>query len=90
MSWNSQMSSEKRVKNDRLGSETIKTLYANYSNVQIDDAAFDQLCIDQIMNASGTKAKKVSFADKINHFQNRHKALKMTQDYILAGMGLGV
>jgi hypothetical protein len=84
----SQRVSESRVKYDPLGDKALSNLYDAFTNR--DDASFEQMCVDTIQAGSGTQEKKDKMIKALRDTPNKPMKLKIAQDFILAGMGLGV
>ena len=83
-----QSSSSARLKFVKLGDNDLKNLYSQYD--QLDNEKFQQFCLDLVKSGSGEKAKKFTMMSVIEMAIDKRKMLKTTQDFILAGMGLGV
>lgn len=84
-----QTNSKPRLKNDTLGDEALVDLYA-YFYSHIDLGHFKQICEDYVQNGGGKQARKDEIIESIRTTTKREVALKKAQDFILAGMGLGV
>ena len=84
----SQSSSQARLKFVKLGDDALTQLYHNYECLSTVD--FQSFCISTIEQGSGGKAKKSKFTIVLQALIDKNKMLKTTQDFILAGMGLGV
>ena len=82
-----QSNSRPRLKNDTLGEDALKTLYSSYESM--DREGF---CIvaEGIVQAGGGKQKMKD--EIISSFEgaSKEKILTKAQNFILAGMGLGV
>lgn len=83
-----QSSSKPRLKNDTLGDDTLKQLYECYETMAEDD--FQNFCIDIVQAGGGHQPRKDEIIKAINNAKTRAARLKKAQDFILAGMGLGV
>lgn len=82
-----QSSSKPRLKNDTLGNDALTRLYRAYETMSVDDF---RLFATVMVNMGGGKH---SMKDKIiAGFDTADKAriLQKAQNFILAGMGLGV
>ncbi len=87
--FNTQSSSKPRLKNDTLGEDSLQRLYG-YFESQIDLGHFKQICEDMVQAGGGKQARKDEIISVIRSTASRNVALKKAQDFILAGMGLGV
>lgn len=86
--FNTQSSSKPRLKNDTLGEDTLKRLYDAYVNMS--DDMFEALCVDTVQAGGGKQPMKDSIISSIYNTKLKATKLKKVQDFILAGMGLGV
>lgn len=87
--FNTQQSSKPRLQNDTLGEDALKDLYTYYAaNDTVDQ--FKEKCVALVQAGGGKQPRKDEIIRAINMTPNRSVALKKTQDFILAGMGLGV
>ena len=78
------------LKHDAAGGDKIlSTTYILFADKTLDDKDFKQHCIGVIRAGVSDNNKKDAFVREINR-ASRLKALKSTQNYILAGMGLKV
>ena len=87
--FSTQSSSKPRLQNDTLGEESLQRLYG-YFEAQIDLGHFKQVCEDTVQMGGGKQARKDEIIRAIQSTTSRQVALKKAQDFILAGMGLGV
>ena len=87
--FNTQSSSKPRLQNDTLGNDAITRLYAFYES-SIDLGQFKQICEDMVQAGGGKQARKDEIISAIRSTTSRYTACKKAQDFILAGMGLGV
>lgn len=85
---NTQSSSKARLKNDTLGDDALRQLYSDYETMT--EAQFQSKCIELVQSGGGHQPKKNEIISAINESRTRAERLKRTQDFILAGMGLGV
>lgn len=83
-----QSSSSVRLKFVKLGDADLKNLYSQYDALSTVD--FQKFCTDLIQSGSGGKVKKHIIINAVQFAVDKSKILKTTQDFILAGMGLGV
>jgi hypothetical protein len=88
MTFDTQTSSKPRLKNDTLGEDTLKQLYAAFASMP--DADFEELCVDTVQSGGGNQPTKNKIVESIRSTRNKATKLKKAQDFILAGMGLGV
>lgn len=86
--YNTQASSKPRLKNDTLGNDSITRLYDAY--VSMSDEMFEALCISTVQQGGGKQPMKDSIISAIQSTKSKSVKLKKAQDFILAGMGLGV
>ena len=86
--FNTQASSMPRLKNDTLGEDTLKHLYDAY--VTMDDIQFEALCVSVVQAGGGKQPMKDSIIQAIYATKSKATKLKKAQDFILAGLGLGV
>lgn len=87
--FNTQTSSKPRLKNDTLGEDSLHRLYGMYES-SLPFGQFKQVCEDMVQMGGGKQARKDEIVSAIRRTDSREVALKKTQDFILAGMGLGV
>jgi len=88
MTFNTQTSSKPRLKNDTLGEDTLKQLYVAYDYMMVCD--FEKFCVNIVQSGGGNQHTKTKIIEAIRSTRNKSTILKKTQDFILAGMGLGV
>lgn len=88
MQFDTQSSSKPRLQNDTLGEDALKRLYACYE--ALDLAQFKVVCEDTVQFGGGKQTRKDEIISAIRQAIKKETALKKTQDFILAGMGLGV
>jgi hypothetical protein len=86
--FNTQASSKPRLKNDTLGEDTLKQLYDAYTTM--DDMMFEALCVSVVQAGGGKQPMKDSIINAIYSTKSKSTKLKKAQDFILAGLGLGV
>ena len=85
-----QASSQSRLKNDTLGDKALKELYANYNRVT-DLEAFRAYCVEVVQSGGGKQPTKDRIIKEINDPKtSKDKMVGKVQNFILAGMGLGV
>jgi hypothetical protein len=89
MTFSTQSSSKARLKNDTLGEDALTRLYAFYES-SIDFGQFKVICEDMVQMGGGKQLRKDEIISGIRAATKREVALKKAQDFILAGMGLGV
>lgn len=83
-----QSSSAPRLKFIKLGDEHLKLLYANCE--VMDVVEYRKFCINLIISGSGGKKKKQVFVEKFeNLIISKNELMRQTQNFILAGCGLG-
>lgn len=87
--FNTQSSSKPRLQNDTLGNDGLQRLYACYES-SLPIGQFKQVCEDFVQSGGGKQARKDEIIRAIRSTTSRQVALKKAQDFILAGMGLGV
>ena len=87
--FSTQSSSKPRLQNDTLGEESLQRLYG-YFDSQIDLNHFKQICEEMVQAGGGKQPRKDEIIRAIRSTTSRSVALKKAQDFILAGMGLGV
>ena len=83
-----QASSAARLKNDTLGEDALKKLYSGFNTMS--DLQFMGLCVDTVQAGGGHQPTKDKLITEIKKAKTRQTMLKKAQDFILAGMGLGV
>lgn len=86
--FETQKSSKPRLKNDTLGNNTLSMLYEQYDKVGLNE--FRGICQDVIQQGGGKQKRKDEIVAAIHATDNKAVVLKKTQDFIMAGMGLGV
>lgn len=87
--FSTQTSSKPRLKNDTLGNDALQRLYAHYES-SLPFGQFKQVCEDFVQAGGGKQARKDEIIRAIRSTASRDVALKKAQDFILAGLGLGV
>jgi hypothetical protein len=89
MQFSTQSSSKPRLKNDTLGEDSLQNLYGVYqSSLPLEQ--FKQVCEEIVQSGGGKQARKTEIILAIHSTTSRDVALKKVQDFILAGLGLGV
>lgn len=86
--FDTQTSSKPRLKNDTLGEDTLKSLYTAFETMGDDE--FETYCCEVVQAGGGHQPRKDQIVLGIMSTRNRASKLKKAQDFILAGMGLGV
>lgn len=84
-----QATSEQRVKYDTLGDASLTELYAAYNTASNIDE-LKKVCKQMIEKSTAKKATKDKFNRLISEATQKDKVVGLTQNFILAGMGLGV
>lgn len=89
MQLKTQTSSKPRLQNDTLGNDALKELYNAYSMMNRDD--FRIFAEGVVMAGGGKQPMKLAIIAQMNK-PNASKEFILTkvQNFILAGMGLGV
>lgn len=83
-----QTNSRPRVKQDGIGEDTMKNLYAAYSTLDNND--FRVLCLEAIDKSYAKKATKDKFNTLITKCNNKATMLTSVTNFFLAGEGKGV
>lgn len=84
-----QSSSKPRLENDTLGNQALTELYDAYAQMNVDN--FKLFAEGVVLAGGGKDAMKMEICNAINDSRTtKTQALKKAQDFILAGMGLGV
>ena len=86
--FDTQTSSKARLKNDTLGDDALSKLYGAFNTMS--DVDFESLCVDTVQSGGGHQPTKDKIIESIRTTRVRATKLKKAQDFILAGMGLGV
>jgi len=86
--FQTQSSSKPRLENDTLGEQALKDLYDSF--VSCTAEAFQQKCIEIVQAGGGKQKRKNEIINAIVASRSKAQQLKKAQDFILAGMGLGV
>ena len=86
--FNTQSTSTPRLKNDTLGDEALKLLYKKFEILSDDE--FKKYCLYVVELGGGKLHTKDKIQQAINSTNKKAVMLKKAQDFILAGMGLGV
>jgi len=86
--FKTQTSSKPRLKNDTLGNQALVDLYDSFTACSAE--AFQQKCIELVQAGGGKQERKNEIINAIVAARSKAQQLKKTQDFILAGMGLGV
>ena len=87
--FSTQSSSKPRLQNDTLGEDSLQRLYGIYES-SLPLGQFKQVCEDFVQAGGGKQPRKDEIIRAIRVTTKREVALKKAQDFILAGMGLGV
>lgn len=88
MMSSTQSSSKARLKNDTLGNDALTELYLGFATMS--DAVFESLCVNTVQAGGGNQPTKDKIIQSIRSAKAKSVKLKKAQDFILAGMGLGV
>ena len=83
-----QASSAPRLKNDTLGDDALKKLYSGFNTMS--DMQFQGLCVDLVQSGGGSQATKDKIIAEIKKTKSRQTMVTKAQNFIMAGMGLGV
>lgn len=83
-----QSSSKPRLENDTLGDDALTALYNAYETMSIDD--FRIFAEGVVMAGGGKQPMKLAICESMANATNKYKILTKAQNFILAGMGLGV
>lgn len=84
-----QSSSKPRLKNDTLGNDALQRLYGIFES-SIDLAQFKVVCEDLVQMGGGNQPRKDEIISAIRRATTKQEALTKAQNFVLAGMGLGV
>lgn len=89
MQLKTQTSSKARLQNDALGNEALTKLYEAYETMDFDN--FRVFAEGVVMAGGGKQPRKLEIVSSMYEpLATKSKILKKAQDFILAGMGLGV
>jgi hypothetical protein len=88
MRYSTQHSSRPRVREERFDEETFDELYKNYDRMM--EREFKDYCIELIQSGTGKQLKKDEICGEIEDASSKGRVLKLTNDFMFAGMGLGV
>ena len=89
MQLKTQTSSKPRLQNDTLGNDALKELYNAYGSMNKED--FKIFAEGVIMAGGGKQPMKLAIIDQLNKpTASKEFILTKAQNFILAGMGLGV
>lgn len=83
-----QASSKARLKNDTLGDDALTGLYKSFEC--LNDVDFEQYCVDIIQAGGGHQPTKDKLIAAVREAKTKLKKLEKAQNFVLAGMGLGV
>lgn len=84
-----QSSSKPRLQNDTLGNESLTQLYSAYETMTFDN--FRIFAEGVVMAGGGKQPRKLEIVSSMySPTATKSQILKKAQDFILAGMGLGV
>lgn len=83
-----QSSSKARLKNDTIGNDGLKALYAAYGDLSVDQ--FRRYCIELVQSGGGKQPLKDEFIRQLNEMGSKDRMLQKTNNFAFAGMGLGV
>lgn len=82
-----QSSSKPRVKNDTLGDDALVRLFKAFETMSTDE--FRSLAIEVVQSGVGKQSVKDKIIEGMQS-TDKAKVLQKAQNFILAGMGLGV
>lgn len=88
MMFMTQRTSKVRVKHEVYGELDFHDLYKAYDQLELRE--FKDYCIDLIQIGTGRQLKKDEICGAVEESKSKDRALKLTNDFILAGQGLGV
>jgi hypothetical protein len=84
-----QQSSKPRLENDTLGNEALTELYQAYNTMNLED--FRVFAEGVVMAGGGKQPRKLEIINSMyDRNVTKEKVLTKAQNFILAGMGLGV
>lgn len=83
-----QASCKPRLKNDTIGEQGLKDLYDNYGKLNAE--AFRIYCINVIKSGGGNEPTKQAIIQDLQMTGNKDRMLQKTNNFVFAGMGLGV
>lgn len=83
-----QQTSNARVKKDLIGNQGLTDLYKAYA--EEDDLTFLTRCMQLVDSSGGSKSTKNKFKFLLSFSKTKVEMLNHTNNFILAGMGLGV
>jgi hypothetical protein len=84
-----QGSSKARLKNDTLGDDALTQLYSAYETMNFEN--FRIFAEGVVMAGGGKQPRKLEIINSMySSNATKSQVLKKAQDFILAGMGLGV
>lgn len=84
-----QHTSQPRLQNDTLGNEALKKLYEAYELMDLEN--FRVFAEGVVMAGGGKQPRKLEIVNSMYApTATKERVLKKAQDFILAGMGLGV
>lgn len=83
-----QSSSKARLKNDTIGNDGLKELYDAYGNMDTDK--FRMYCITLVQSGGGKQPLKDEFIKQLNILNSKDRMLQKVNNFVFAGMGLGV
>lgn len=86
---NTQQSSKPRLENDTLGNDALTELYQAYETMDLED--FRVFAEGVVMAGGGKISRKLEIVNSMyDRNVTKEKVLTKAQNFILAGMGLGV
>lgn len=88
MTFTTQSSSKPRLKNDTLGKDALIRLYDLYNTLPL--ATFKEVCEEMVQSGGGNQPTKDSVIFSIRKSSKKDDVLTTTNNFIMAGMGLGV
>lgn len=83
-----QRSSKARVKEDKIGNDVLKAIFAAYETESVE--TFRKTCIDVITMSAGKASTKASTIDALNKLKTKDRMVTTVTNYTLAGQGLKV
>lgn len=84
-----QSSSKPRLQNDTLGNDSLTQLYNAYEMMDFDN--FRVFAEGVVMAGGGKQPRKLEIINSMHSpTATKSQILKKAQDFVLAGMGLGV
>lgn len=88
MTFSTQSSSKPRLKNNTIGTDTLKDVWARVETMSTED--YRAYCVSVVQSGGGYQPTKDAIIRTINNTNNVKLMMKKVTDFVMAGDGYGV